>query len=186
MHTNREMPLRMTQTDRLLPVDDAIARLKRQIRESMDRGELHDPLVVGIHTGGVWVAESLHRALECHEPLGRLNITFYRDDFNTLGLHPQVSPSNLPVKVDGRDIVLVDDVLFTGRTVRAAMNELFDYGRPSRIRLAVLYQRNGRELPVCADWVGQEPVLAEGEHIRVEGPDPVTAEIVTRREAQEH
>jgi len=176
----------MTQTDRLLPVDDAIARLKSQIRHSMDRGELRDPLIVGIHTGGVWVAESLHRALGCSEPLGRLNITFYRDDFNTIGLHPQVSPSDLPVEVDERDVILVDDVLFTGRTVRAAMNELFDYGRPRRIRLAVLYQRNGRELPVCADWVGQEPMLDAGEQIHVDGPDPVTAEIVTRREAQEH
>jgi pyrimidine operon attenuation protein/uracil phosphoribosyltransferase len=176
----------MTQTDRLLPVDDAIAELTTRIRESLDRGELRDPLIVGIHTGGVWVARSLQRALGCEEPLGRLNITFYRDDFNTIGLHPQVSPSELPVTVDGRDIILVDDVLFTGRTVRAAMNELFDYGRPRRIRLAVLYQRNGRELPVCADWVGQKPVLSDDEQIHVDGPDPVTARIVTSMEAQEN
>jgi pyrimidine operon attenuation protein/uracil phosphoribosyltransferase len=173
-------------TPALLPADEALAGLLRQIPHGDAPDALDDPVIVGIHTGGVWVAEALHRALGREEPLGRLNITFYRDDFHTLGLHPQVSPSDLPVEVDGRDIILVDDVLFTGRTVRAAMNELFDYGRPSRIRLAVLYQRNGRELPVCADWVGQEPVLAEGEHIRVDGPDPVTARVVTRREAEEH
>ncbi len=172
----------MTQTDRPLPVDTAIARLVDQVRASLAQGDLDDPLVVGIHTGGVWVANALHRALDCQEPLGRLNITFYRDDFRTLGLHPQVSPSDLSVDVDGRDIILVDDVLFTGRTVRAAMNELFDYGRPRRIALAVLYQRNGRELPICADWLGQELELGDNEQIHVDGPEPMTARIVINEE----
>ncbi|MFW6020791.1 MAG: bifunctional pyr operon transcriptional regulator/uracil phosphoribosyltransferase PyrR [Guyparkeria sp.] len=173
----------MTQTDRLLPVNEAIDRLETQIRAERRDGALVDPLIVGIHTGGVWVADALHRALGCEEPLGRLNITFYRDDFNTLGLHPQVSPSDLAVDVDGRDIILVDDVLFTGRTVRAAMNELFDYGRPRRIALAVLYQRDGRELPICADWAGQELALGPDEQIHVDGPDPMTACLVTSKES---
>ena len=173
----------MTRTDRLLPVNEAIERLEAQIRDSQQRGEVTDPLVVGIHTGGVWVADALHRALGCQEPLGRLNITFYRDDFHTLGLHPQVSPSDLSVDVDGRDIILVDDVLFTGRTVRAAMNELFDYGRPRRIALAVLYQRDGRELPICADWAGQELTLGPDEQIHVDGPDPMTAHLVSSKES---
>lgn len=173
----------MTQTDRLLPVNEAIDRLEVLIRSDRQDGALVDPLIVGIHTGGVWVADALHRALGCSEPLGRLNITFYRDDFNTLGLHPQVSPSDLSVDVDGRDIILVDDVLFTGRTVRAAMNELFDYGRPRRIALAVLYQRDGRELPICADWAGQELNLGPDEQIHVDGPDPMTARLVTSKES---
>ena len=173
----------MTRTDRLLPVNEAIERLEAQIRDSQQRGEVTDPLVVGIHTGGVWVADALHRALGCQEPLGRLNITFYRDDFHTLGLHPQVSPSDLSVDVDGRDIILVDDVLFTGRTVRAAMNELFDYGRPRRIALAVLYQRDGRELPICADWAAQELTLGPDEQIHVDGPDPMTAHLVSSKES---
>ncbi|MCL7743777.1 bifunctional pyr operon transcriptional regulator/uracil phosphoribosyltransferase PyrR [Guyparkeria hydrothermalis] len=173
----------MTPTDRLLPVNEAIDRLEAQIRESRQRGEFTDPLIVGIHTGGVWVADALHRALGCTEPLGRLNITFYRDDFHTLGLHPQVSPSDLSVDVDGRDIILVDDVLFTGRTVRAAMNELFDYGRPRCIALAVLYQRDGRELPICADWAGQEVALGPDEQIHVDGPEPITARLVSSKES---
>jgi len=173
----------MTQTDRLLPVNEAIDRLEAQIRASGQQGAFDDPLIVGIHTGGVWVADALHRALDCRDPLGRLNITFYRDDFHTLGLHPQVSPSDLSVDVDGRDIILVDDVLFTGRTVRAAMNELFDYGRPRRIALAVLYQRDGRELPICADWAGQEVTLGPDEHIHVDGPDPMTAHLVSSKES---
>jgi len=110
--------------------------------------------IVGIHTGGVWVAECLHALLKSAQPLGTLDISFYRDDFSRIGLHPQVKPSNLPFDLEGRDILLVDDVLHSGRTVRAAMNELFDYGRPATIRLAVLIDRGDHELPVRPDFVG--------------------------------
>jgi pyrimidine operon attenuation protein/uracil phosphoribosyltransferase len=110
--------------------------------------------IVGIHTGGVWVAERLHALLKCTQPLGTLDISFYRDDFSRIGLHPQVKPSNLPFDLEGRDILLVDDVLHSGRTVRAAMNELFDYGRPATIRLAVLIDRGDHELPIRPDFVG--------------------------------
>jgi pyrimidine operon attenuation protein/uracil phosphoribosyltransferase len=113
-----------------------------------------DTLIVGIHTGGVWVAERLHVLLGCRQPLGTLDISFYRDDFSRVGLHPQVKPSSLPFDLEGRDILLVDDVMYTGRTVRAAMNELFDYGRPASIRLAVLIDRGGHELPIRPDFAG--------------------------------
>jgi len=109
---------------------------------------------VGIHTGGAWVAERLHLLLKSRLPMGTLNITFYRDDFSRIGLHPQVRPSQLPTDIEGRDILLIDDVLHTGRTIRAAMNELFDYGRPASIRLAVLVDRGGRELPIRPDFSG--------------------------------
>lgn len=111
-------------------------------------------VLVGIHTGGAWVAEALHRMLGLNSPLGMLDISFYRDDFERIGLHPEVKPSDIPFDVDGSDILLVDDVLFTGRTVRAAINELFDYGRPTRVRLAVLVDRGGRELPIEARFAG--------------------------------
>jgi len=114
-----------------------------------------DVVLIGIKTGGVLVGEALHQALNVSAPLGELNISFYRDDFSTIGLHPVVGPSQLPVSIDGKHIILVDDVLSTGRTVRAAMNELFDFGRPARITLAVLVQRDGQELPIRADVVGQ-------------------------------
>jgi len=110
--------------------------------------------IVGIHTGGVWVAERLHALLRSTYPIGQLDISFYRDDFSRIGLHPQVRPSALPFDLEGRNILLVDDVLHTGRTVRAAMNELFDYGRPASIRLAVLVDRGGRELPIRPDFAG--------------------------------
>ena len=113
-----------------------------------------DTRIVGIVTGGAWLAERLHRALGVKTPLGALDPSFYRDDFSKAGLHHQVKPSQIPFEVQGQGILLVDDVLFTGRTVRGAMNELFDYGRPARIDLAVLVDRGGRELPIAAQHVG--------------------------------
>ncbi|SOD39926.1 bifunctional pyr operon transcriptional regulator/uracil phosphoribosyltransferase PyrR [Nitrosovibrio sp. Nv4] len=110
--------------------------------------------LVGIHTGGVWLAERLHQNLQLSLPLGTLDVSFYRDDFGQIGLHPQIRPSDVPFKVEGSHIVLVDDVLYTGRTIRAAINELFDYGRPASVRLAALIDRGGRELPMVAQYVG--------------------------------
>lgn len=138
-----------------------------------------DPLMIGIQTGGVWVAEHLHRLMQLHGPLGRLNIAFYRDDFSRIGLHPQVTPSNLPFVVENREIILVDDVLHTGRTVRAALNEIFDYGRPARVILAVLVERSGRELPISADVVGKRISLKDNEHVKLSGPEPLALEIKT-------
>lgn len=113
-----------------------------------------DTGLVGIHTGGVWIAERLHRALGLTAPLGTLDVSFYRDDFEKIGLHRDVKRSQIPFEVDGRHLILVDDVLYTGRTIRAAMNELFDYGRPASIRLAALVDRGGRELPIAAQYLG--------------------------------
>ncbi len=133
--------------------------------------------MVGIHTGGVWVAEALHRKLGLREPLGVLDISFYRDDFTRIGMNPQVKPSQLPFNVDDRHIILVDDVLHTGRTIRAAMNELFDYGRPASIILATLVERSGRELPIEANVVGLHMALADNEYVKLSGPEPLALEI---------
>ncbi len=124
-------------------------------------------VMIGIKTGGVLVGAALHEALGLATPLGELNISFYRDDFSTVGLHPVVGPSQLTTPIDGKHIVLVDDVLSTGRTVRAAMNEIFDYGRPSRITLAVLVQRDGHELPIRADVFGESMNLDESAHVQL-------------------
>ena len=113
-----------------------------------------DFALVGIHTGGVWLAERLHQALGTKQPLGTLDVAFYRDDFDKIGLHPQVKPSEIPFAVEGEHILLVDDVLQTGRTIRAAINELFDYGRPASISFAALVDRGGRELPIAAQYTG--------------------------------
>jgi len=110
--------------------------------------------LIGIVTGGAWLAERLHAALQLEVPFGTLDVSFYRDDFQHKGLKRKVAPSDIPFDVEGRVLILVDDVLYTGRTIRAAMNELFDYGRPARIRLASLVDRGGRELPIAAQFVG--------------------------------
>lgn len=124
--------------------------------------------LVGIHTGGVWLAERLHQNLELTLPLGTLDVSFYRDDFGQIGLHPQVKPSDIPFEVEGNHIILVDDVLYTGRTIRAAINELFDYGRPASIRLATLIDRGGREMPIAAQYVGATLVLPANKMLALE------------------
>jgi pyrimidine operon attenuation protein/uracil phosphoribosyltransferase len=116
------------------------------------------PRLAGIHSGGAWLAERLARDLNLAS-FGVVNVALHRDDYAKKGLHSQASPTSLPFEVDGARIVLVDDVLYTGRTVRAALNELFDYGRPARVRLAVLVDRGGRELPVQADFAAARVAL---------------------------
>lgn len=157
-------------------VDELIQDMEQQLKQrfahlSADGHLPENVIMVGVRTGGVWIAERLHKALDLPEPMGYLDITFYRDDFSRIGLNPQVRPSNLPVSLDDKHIILVDDILHTGRTVRAAMNELFDYGRPASITLAVLGERSGRELPIQADIVGQHFHLSENQHVKLTGPD---------------
>ena len=120
---------------------------------------------IGVRRGGVDVARRLRARVAPGAPFGELDIAFYRDDFATLGLHPRVGPSAIDFDVEGRSIVLVDDVLGTGRTVRAALNEIFDWGRPASVLLAVLVERGDRELPIRADVVGARPDVAPGERV---------------------
>ena len=146
-----------------------------EIQQKIDIDE--KTAMIGIHTGGVWIAQALHKKLGIREPLGVLDISFYRDDFTRIGMNPQVKPSQLSFTLDDRNIILVDDVLHTGRTIRAAMNELFDYGRPASITLATLVERSGRELPIEANIVGLNMELGPGEHVKLTGPDPLELEI---------
>jgi pyrimidine operon attenuation protein/uracil phosphoribosyltransferase len=120
--------------------------------------------LVGIHSGGAWLMERLLPLLSQNSKQlanGILDVSFYRDDYSQRGLHTETRPSHIPFEVEGRHIILIDDVFFTGRTIRAAMNELFDYGRPASITLAVLVNRGGRELPItpqiCADEISLMP-----------------------------
>ena len=148
----------------ILPhAEQILAHLAQQIRVRLTP----DSAIVGIYTGGAWVAQKLAQMLGPNVPLGMLDISFYRDDFSKIGLHPEVKPSDIPFDVEGRDIILVDDVLYTGRTVRAAMNELFDYGRPASIRLAALVDRGGRELPIHAEFVGATLALSDTQNLQV-------------------
>ena len=148
------------------PLPDAEQLLAR-LAERMRACVTPDTALIGIHTGGVWLAQRLHQALALSKPLGTIDVSFYRDDYGSRGLHPKVRPSNIPFEVADADIILVDDVLYTGRTIRAAMNELFDYGRPQSIRLAALIDRGGRQLPIAAQFVGAEVSAPEGEQIEL-------------------
>lgn len=158
-------------------VNTLLDEMVLSIQSELQARQISDPLMIGIHTGGVWVARELHRRLGLSDDLGELNITFYRDDFTRIGMHPQVTPSNLPFAVDDRHIILVDDVLHTGRTIRAALNEIFDYGRPASVLLAALVVRSGKELPICADIAGTRLDLHEGQHIKLCGPEPMRLDL---------
>ena len=139
--------------------------LVRELAERMRGAIAADAALVGIYTGGAWVAERLHRALGLATPLGVLAVTLHRDDFGRIGLHRESRRSQIPFAVDDRELVLVDDVLHTGRTLRAALNEIFDFGRPRAVRLAVLADRGGRELPVAADFIGARVEVAADEEL---------------------
>ncbi len=164
MHTEVDVPALMTQ------IGESCQRL------ITDR-QLVNPAIIGIRTGGVWLAKALQERLKLDTPVGELDIAFYRDDFTRIGLNPKVKPSHLPFETEDKDILLVDDVIMSGRTIRAAMNELFDYGRPASITLITLIDVGGRELPIQPDIVGERVSLAPGEQIKLNGPEPLSLEI---------
>ena len=157
--------------------ENYLDELEASLRSEITRRSLQTPLMIGIHRGGVWLAERLHQRLGLKEPLGRIDISFYRDDFSRAGLHPTVQASSLLVPVDGRDVILIDDVFYTGRTIRAALNELFDYGRPHQVVLGVLIERNGREIPIRPNCMGASLTLSRGERIKLSGPDPLVLSV---------
>ena len=148
-------------------LDQYFEQMAQAILTTIPAAKLPELLTIGIHTGGVWVAEKLHKKLALKQPLGTLNIAFYRDDFSRIGLHPKVIPSKLPFAVENRHLLLVDDVLHTGRTIRAALNEIFDYGRPDKVQLAVLIDRGEHELPIQADFIGTSISLRSGQHVKL-------------------
>jgi pyrimidine operon attenuation protein/uracil phosphoribosyltransferase len=162
----------------LLPdAEELLRRLAERMRASVTR----DTALIGIHTGGVWLAQRLHESLALRQPLGTIDVSFYRDDYGSRGLHPKVKPSDIPFEVGDADIVLVDDVLHTGRTIRAAMNELFDYGRPQNIRLAALVDRGGRQLPIAAQFIGAEVSVPDADQIELKRNDKGRLSLVLNR-----
>jgi pyrimidine operon attenuation protein/uracil phosphoribosyltransferase len=143
--------------------EQLLARLLEQMKPVVGP----DTGIIGIHTGGVWVAQRLHQALGIQVPIGSVDVSFYRDDFQKIGLHRDVKTSDIPFDVEGRQLVLVDDVLYTGRTIRAAMNVVFDYGRPASIKLAALVDRGGRELPLAPDFLGGSISIAMSQSVEL-------------------
>jgi pyrimidine operon attenuation protein / uracil phosphoribosyltransferase len=155
-------------------VQRVLARMAREIVEQV--GNVEDLALVGIHRRGVdlatWLAQEISRAEGVDVTTGSLDITLYRDDLMAIGPRPIVGETRLPIGgIEDRVVAIVDDVLFTGRTVRAALDELTDFGRPRRILLCVLVDRGGRELPIHADIVGKRYTVADGDRVEVMVPD---------------
>ena len=163
----------------MLEINDLLNKLEADLKRIIVERQLTNPLMIGIRTGGVWIAEQMHQRLNINEPLGLLDISFYRDDFSQIGVNPNVKPSQLPPHIEGRDIILIDDVFYTGRTIRAALNEIFDYGRPNQVVLAVLIERNGRQIPLCPDCAGVSITLNSVQRIKLTGPDPLAIHLQT-------
>ncbi len=163
----------------MLEIDVLLDKLETDLKRIIIERQLNNPLMIGIRTGGVWIAEIMHRRLKINEPLGLLDISFYRDDFSQIGVNPNVKPSQLPMHMEGRDIILIDDVFYTGRTIRAALNEIFDYGRPNQVVLAVLIERDGRQIPLCPDCVGTSITLNADQRIKLTGPDSLAVHLQT-------
>jgi pyrimidine operon attenuation protein/uracil phosphoribosyltransferase len=155
-------------TSQLPDAEAALAKLAAELKARITPASA----MIGLHTGGAWVAERLHPLLGLKVPLGLMDIAFYRDDYAKEGLKHDPKRTRIPFEVEGRDVLLVDDVLYTGRTVRAAMNELFDYGRPKSIALAVLADRGGRQLPIEAQHCGARLELPAHKRLRLKrAPD---------------
>lgn len=163
----------------MLEIHDLLNKLEAGLKHIIIERQLTNPLMIGIRTGGVWIAEQMHQRLNIDEPLGLLDISFYRDDFSQIGVNPNVKPSQLPPRIEGRDIILIDDVFYTGRTIRAALNEIFDYGRPNQVVLAVLIERDGRQIPLCPDCVGASITLNAGQRIKLTGPESLAIHLQT-------
>ncbi|MDZ5604172.1 bifunctional pyr operon transcriptional regulator/uracil phosphoribosyltransferase PyrR [Pseudomonas sp. RP23018S] len=153
-----------------------IRQMATDLRAHLTRRHISEPRFIGIRTGGVWVAQALQQALGDASPLGTLDVSFYRDDFSQNGLHPQVRPSELPFEIEGQHLVLIDDVLMSGRTIRAALNELFDYGRPASVTLVCLLDLDAGELPIRPNVLGATLSLAADQRIKLTGPAPLALE----------
>jgi pyrimidine operon attenuation protein/uracil phosphoribosyltransferase len=158
-------------------VNTLLGSMAQQLKHYLHDKNISDYELIGIRTGGVWVANAIKQHLNSQQEIGELDISFYRDDFTKVGLNPTVKPSNLPFETNNKHLILFDDVLMSGRTIRAAMNELFDYGRPASITLAVLVDIGRQDLPIAPNIVGANLALNENERIKLIGPDNLKLEI---------
>jgi pyrimidine operon attenuation protein / uracil phosphoribosyltransferase len=167
-------------TSDLLNFEALYQQLRLKLVAFLDQQAISNPLMIGVHAGGAWLAQRLHTDLQIRSPLGAISIAYYRDDFASNGLQARSEKTHLPVDVSERDVILVDDILYTGRTVRAAINELFDFGRPRSISFVCLLTRNGRQLPIQADVSAGYLELPAGESIKLRGPAPLYLEKTQR------
>ena len=148
-----QQPVFTTPTTPIPDAEHLYVQLLNQLRIFFEQST-QAPALIGIHRGGAWLAERLHQDLGLTEPFGTLDISFYRDDYATTGIRTNVKTTHIPFDIENRVVVLCDDILNSGRSVRGALNELFEFGRPANVLLAVLYDRGGRQLPIAAQIMG--------------------------------
>ena len=144
-----------------------LAQISADIKALLDKNGVHNSALVGIHSGGVWLMDRILKSLKIDIANGTLDAAMYRDDYNQRGLKAEPKPANIAFDVTGKHIILIDDIFYTGRTTRAAMNELFDYGRPASITLAVLINRGGAELPIAPQIMGASIVLNANDNLQL-------------------
>lgn len=164
-------------SESIVDVPSLLQSMAEKVDELWKRQGIEDYEIIGIRTGGVWLAQAMRELLGRDAVIGELDISFYRDDFTRMGLNPSVKPSSLPFDTEGKHLLLVDDVVMSGRTIRAAMNELFDFGRPNSILYCALADVGGRELPIQPDVLGCALTLKPGSRVKLVGPDPLSLEV---------
>ncbi len=150
-------------------LDDLVAHLGSHLASR----SIAAPRFAGIRTGGVWIAEAVAARVDAGTAGGVVDIGFHRDDVGQREDLPKLGPSSIPWDINDRDIVLIDDIFHTGRTARAALNALFDWGRPRSVTFAALVEVSGRELPLRPDVIGTSVAAREGQELRLSGPDPL-------------
>ena len=175
---------------KLLDKDDIQSNLIRIAHEIIEKNNTLDDLVlIGIRTRGDFLAHRIHDIINKNVgkdlPIGTLDVTFYRDDFRTNLGSPKIGASNILFDIEGKVVILIDDVLYTGRTIRAAMDEIFTYGRPKSIQLGVLIDRGHRELPIRPDYIGKNFPTSTNEHIHVHLKDVDEEDVILLVEYQE-
>lgn len=155
------------------PVDTLLVQMTADLRALLQQRSREDPLFIGIHTGGIWLARALMERLGITGQPSELDVSLYRDDYDSKGLKSGIRATRLPDSTADRHLVLVDDVIMTGRTIRGAINQLFDYGRPASVSLVELIDLPARELPLQADVVGHRLADMPAQRIRLQGPEPL-------------
>ena len=149
-----------------------LQKIENSLKDYLFKNNIYNPLIIGVNTGGAWIADLLQKNLGYEGKAASLNISFYRDDFSKVGVNPRVEPTEMPISIDDKHVILVDDVLYTGRTIRAALTAIETFGRPKSIELLILVDRRfSRELPIQPDYKGIQVDVYENQKVNVEWND---------------
>lgn len=160
-----------------IDVLSAIDALYFEIYLTLKKADINDPVIIGVQTGGVWVADLVSKKFGFEQPVSELNVSYYRDDFGKRGLHPSVKPSHIFQDINDKVVVLIDDVFMSGRTARASMNALFDYGRPKQILFYSLIDLQQPELPIRPSFSPIRLQLDPSKQVKLTGPEPLSLEV---------